>query len=94
MYRPMRERDIEKYFRLQIKKRGGLALKFVSPEFSGVPDRLILMKDKVPFFVEFKRPGGQLRARQEYVIRQFEALGIKVLIIDSINKCNDELQTL
>ena len=36
----MRESVVEKKFAAEVKKRGGLAVKFVSPGFNGVPDPL------------------------------------------------------
>ena len=39
----LKEKDIEKYLRDEIKKVGGIAYKFVSPGNSGVPDRLVLL---------------------------------------------------
>ena len=38
----MREKEIEKMLVNAVKIHGGLALKFVSPNFNGMPDRLIL----------------------------------------------------
>ena len=38
----MREKQLEHLFLMEVKCIGGLALKFVSPGFSGVPDRLVL----------------------------------------------------
>lgn len=38
----MRESVVEKKLAAEVKKRGGLAVKFVSPGFNGVPDRLVL----------------------------------------------------
>ena len=38
----MREKQLEHLFLMEVKRVGGLALKFVSPGFSGVPDRLVL----------------------------------------------------
>ena len=38
----MRERDIERKLIQAVRRTGGLALKFVSPGFNGVPDRLLL----------------------------------------------------
>lgn len=37
----MREKEIEKMLVNAVKIHGGLALKFVSPNFNGMPDRLI-----------------------------------------------------
>lgn len=44
----LRESSIERKLVTEVKKRGGLAVKFVSPGFDGVPDRLVLF------------PGGML----------------------------------
>lgn len=41
----MREKEIEKKLTLEVKKRGGLAVKFVSPGFDGMPDRIVLMPE-------------------------------------------------
>jgi len=86
---PLSEKHIETYLRDQVKKKGGLALKFVSPGFSGVMDRIILLPGGKIIFVETKAPGKKLRARQAFVKRQFEALGFTVLVIDSKDKVNE-----
>lgn len=41
----MREKEIEKKLTLEAKKRDGLAVKFVSPGFDGMPDRIVLMTE-------------------------------------------------
>ena len=53
----MNEKDIESRFRKAVKDAGGLALKFVSPGYSGVPDRIVLMPRGMMCFVELKAPG-------------------------------------
>ena len=50
----MREKEVEQSLVLAVKKKGGLALKFVSPGLSGVPDRLILMPNGRLGFIELK----------------------------------------
>ena len=54
----MREKTIEQKLVQAVKAKGGIAPKFVSPGFSGVPDRLILLPDGKCGFVEVKAPGG------------------------------------
>ena len=39
----MRERNIESSLVAEVRRRGGIAPKFVSPGLDGVPDRLILL---------------------------------------------------
>ena len=78
----MREKTIEKQLRTIVKGLGGVALKFVSPGTSGVPDRLILFPGKRMAFVEVKAPGIQMRPLQVKRKRQLEALGFSVYCID------------
>lgn len=78
-----RERDIEAYFRKQVAKKGGLALKFVSPTFTGVPDRIVFWKTGYIEFVELKAPGRKPTERQRRVHALFETLGHKVTVLDS-----------
>ena len=53
----MLESVIESRLRQEAKKRGGMALKFVSPGMNGVPDRIVLMPGGKMAFVELKAPG-------------------------------------
>ena len=39
----MREKEIEKRLVAEVKKNGGICPKFVSPGYSGMPDRIILL---------------------------------------------------
>lgn len=78
----MRESDIEKALTIAVKKRGGLALKFISPGMSGVPDRLIMIKGGKLAFIELKAPGKKMRPLQIKRKRQLEELGFLVYCID------------
>lgn len=77
-----RERDVEAALVRETGKRGGRALKFVSPGLSGVPDRIILLPGGRCAFVELKRPGGKMRPLQEKRKRQLEELGFCVFCVD------------
>lgn len=78
----MLESEIEKALVIEVKKRGGLALKFTSPGMSGVPDRLILIKGGKLAFIELKAQGKKMRPLQIKRKRQLEALGFLVCFID------------
>ena len=80
----MNEKKIEQKLRDEVKRRGGLALKFVSPGFVGVPDRIVLMPDGNVGFVEVKAPGEVPRAVQVSVHKRFKRLGFKVFVLDNI----------
>ena len=58
----MLESEIEKYLCKRVKAElKGRAFKFVSPGFSGVPDRIVLAPTGRIWFVETKAPGKKLR---------------------------------
>ena len=79
----MRECEIEKALILAVKKSGGVALKFISPGLSGIPDRLVLMNCGKLAFIELKAPGKKLRPLQIKRKKQLEALGFLVYCIDT-----------
>lgn len=79
----MLEKQIENKLTRSVKKAGGIALKFVSPGFAGMPDRLVLLPDGVCAFVELKAPGKHTRPLQKARHRMLQKLGFKVYVIDS-----------
>lgn len=76
----MLESEIEKKFKRNIQSIGNgvKCLKFVSPGFSGVPDRMILLPGGHVIFVELKQPGKKERKRQLYVQELLRRLGFEV----------------
>jgi hypothetical protein len=92
----MREKEIESKLRREVKARGGLAIKFISPGLNGVPDRLVLMPGGHMAFIELKAPGKKMRPLQVRRARQIEALGFRVFCIDSMERIGGvihEIQT-
>ncbi len=80
----MQEKMIEKKLVNMIKNEGGLALKFTSDYFTGVPDRMALMPGGKIYFVELKATGKKQSPIQLEVAKKFEALGFPVRVIDSL----------
>ena len=74
----MLEKEVESKLIKPIKSMGGLCLKFVTPGFTGVPDRIILLPGAHIVFVETKKPGTKERPRQEYVQGILRRLGFTV----------------
>ena len=76
----MDERSVERILKQRVENAipGAKCLKFVSPGYTGVPDRIILLPGGAAVFVELKRPGEQPRQRQVFVQSQFRKLGFKV----------------
>ena len=83
----MQEKDIEKKLRIGIKGIGGLCLKWVSPGYTGVPDRMILLPGGIIRFAELKAPGKTERKRQIVVQRILRRMGFIVYnSVDSVDK--------
>ena len=90
----MLEKVIEQKLRKGIKAIGGLCLKWESPGFTGVPDRMILLPGGRIFFAETKAPGKKERKRQEYVHKQLRTLGFTVYAtVDSEEKVQQIIDT-
>jgi len=90
------EKAIERKLVSEVKKRGGLCPKFVSPNLVGVPDRLVLFKDGVLAFVELKDKGKKPRPIQARRMEQLKSLGFKVYVIDNVEMIGvilDEIQS-
>lgn len=91
----MLERAVERRLVIEAKRRGGLALKFVSPGTDGVPDRIVLLPHGKLAFVELKAPGKTLRPLQVRRKEQLEALGFSVCCVDGVEQIGgilDEIQ--
>lgn len=83
----MLEREVEQHLITQVKKHGGLCLKFTSPGTRGVPDRIVIYDGEV-FFTELKRPGGKLRKDQEKMKEVFNKQGIPVFVLSKKEQVN------
>ena len=92
----MLEKEVEKKLVTAVQLMNGVAVKFVSPGFAGMPDRLVLLPGGRMAFVEVKRPGEQPRPLQKARHRMLQRLGFKVYVLDSVEKIGgiiDEIRT-
>lgn len=97
---------LENYYEEKLRKQiqalghGARCLKFVSPGFTGVPDRMILLPGGKLIFVEMKQAGKTERKRQEYVQGLLRNLGFEVFssvntverIETVVNRCKEVLR--
>ena len=90
----MREKELEKKLTLEVKKRGGLAVKFVSPGFDGMPDRIVLMPGGIIAFVEIKAPGKRPRPLQIARHKFLRGLGFLVFVLDDEKKIGGVLDAI
>lgn len=92
----MREKDVEQKLVKAVKLAGGLCIKFTSPGFDGVPDRLVLLPFGRIAFIELKAPGKKPRRLQIRRMKQLSALGFKCFVVDSTDMIGgviDEIQS-
>lgn len=90
----MREKLIEQKLVQAVRKSGGLCLKFVSPNFDGMPDRLILLPNGIIAFAELKAPGKKPRPLQIARHKTLMNLGFRVYVIDSVEQIGEILDDI
>ena len=78
----MREKSIVKKLVNAVRGMGGIAPKFVSPGYDGMPDRIVLVPGGHMAFVEVKAPGEKPRALQLARHEMLRRLGFKVYVLD------------
>ena len=82
----MSEKAIEQKLVKAVKAVGGIAPKFTSPGFDGMPDRLVLLPEGKIGFVEVKRKGKKPTPLQEARRGLLRRLGFRVFVLDDITQ--------
>jgi len=77
------EKVLEKMLVDKITKLGGLCLKLLCTNFTGLPDRMCLLPGGRIFFAEIKTTGLKRKPRQEWVHSRLSQLGFNVYTIDN-----------
>ena len=90
----MKEKTIEKKLVKTAKDMGGVALKFLSPGFDGMPDRIVLLPGGRMGFVEVKSPGKVPRPLQEARHRMLRMLGFRVYVLDTVDQIGGILDAI
>lgn len=86
-----REKTIEQKLVKAVKAMGGIAPKFTSPGFDGMPDRIIILPGGKMGFVEVKAPGKKPRPLQEARHNLLRQMGCKVYVIDGAEQIQSVL---
>lgn len=92
----MGEKQIEQKLVKAVKQSGGIALKFVSPGFDGMPDRLVLLPGGKIAFVEVKAERQKPRPLQIRRHEMLRRLGFRVYVLDDARQIGgilDEIQS-
>ena len=90
----MRDKEVEQSLRSAVLQRGGLCLKFISPGWSGAPDRLVLLPEGRLGFIEVKAPGKKPRPLQRARHKQLRHFGFRVYVIDSEEQISEMLEEM
>lgn len=90
----MNEKAIETKLRNEVKKIGGLALKFHSPFFTGMPDRFVFLPGGKFKLVELKAPSKKPSPRQCLVHEMLRSMGFEVWVIDSISGVEEFIKSV
>ena len=91
----MLEKQIESRLKKSVENAGGLCLKFTSPNYNGMPDRLIFLPNGHFGMAELKANGKKPRALQLARHKMLKRLGFKVYVIDNVEQIGgmiDEIQ--
>ena len=86
------ETPVERALVAAVSARGGLAIK-LAPAMRGLPDRLVLLPRGEMRLIELKAPGECPRKSQRMVHRYFEAMGHKVITIDTVEEARQWAET-
>jgi len=90
----VREREIEQKLVRAVKAMGGIAPKFVSPGYDGMPDRIILLPGGKIAFVEIKAKGCKPRPLQLQRHETLQRLGFKVFVLDDAGQIGDIIRDI
>lgn len=91
----MLESGIEARLKERVKQIGGRCVKWISPGWSGVPDRIVLMPEGRIVFAELKQAGKKERPLQKRRQAQLREMGFTVYeTVDSYEKIEQIIEDL
>jgi hypothetical protein len=90
----MREKIIERKLVEAVKKMGGIAPKFTSPGYAGMPDRLMLLPGGNIAFIEVKVKGQKPRPLQEARHKMLRQLDFRVYVLDDAEQIQQILNQM
>lgn len=79
------EKTLERTLVEEVRRRGGICLKLQGNMYAGMPDRLVMLPERIAF-VELKSEGIKPRRLQLIRHDKLRALGLKVFVIDTHEK--------
>lgn len=83
------EKLVERTLVKLVKANGGMCIKLLCDQLSGLPDRMCLFPGHKIIFVELKTTGKKPRRIQVFMHNKLRALGFRVEVIDTVEGVND-----
>ena len=90
----MTEKSIEQKLVQTVKAMRGIAPKFISPGWGGMPDRIILLPGGKIAFVEVKAKGRKPRPLQLHRHDMLRRLGFEVFVLDTASQIGEILEEI
>lgn len=88
------EKAIERKLVELTKANGGMCIKLLCDQLTGLPDRLCLFPNHRIAFVELKTTGRKPRRIQLYIHNKLRALGFRVEVIDTVERVNKFIEDI
>ena len=82
----MKESTIEARLVREIRKRGGLCYKFVSPGNPGVPDRIAILPGGRTVYIELKTEIGRLSKVQRWQQEEIQKRGADIRVLKGMDQ--------
>ena len=82
----MKESTIEARLVREVRKRGGLCYKFVSPGNPGVPDRIAIFPGGRTVYIELKTEIGRLAKVQQWQLEELRQRGADVRVLKGMDQ--------
>lgn len=88
------EKIVERKLVEAVKANGGMCIKLLCDQLTGLPDRMCLFPNHKIVFVELKTTGRKPKRIQLFMHDKLRALGFRVEIIDTVQGVNNFINTV
>lgn len=86
------EKVVERKLVEAVKANGGMCIKLLCDQLTGLPDRMCLFPNHKIVFVELKTTGRKPKRIQLFIHDKLRALGFRVEVIDTVKGVNDFIE--
>lgn len=88
------EKVVERKLVEAVKANGGMCIKLLCDQLTGLPDRMCLFQNHKIVFVELKTTGKKPKCIQLFIHNKLRNLGFRVEVIDTVKGVNDFINSI